>query len=425
MFMKKQFLKVVLIFTMLLAISTVSSAEGDIIVRIDSQPVVFTENSGAPFIDNNDRTLVPLRVTMESYGTQVEWNPDTRIATVKKDDVTVEVPLGQKYILKNGQEILIDTESVIKEDRTYLPIRAVIEAFGSEVQWDKHTKTVVITSKPFDARSLLLDAYNKTYDWKNYGMEMKMLMVMPTLDELGNIVEMQMDMDMDMTIFMAPMKIKSTAEAEIDMGPMKMKQPVMDMYMTLEDDTFTTYMGTYDEEGKVSWLKTIDENEGFKDLMDIEKSKDLNEASIKDVKYLGDYTVNGTLLQKFENTTSFEAYNDLMGSYMGMLSSSASEDMMGFEMLKNMNDIVFIVYVDKATGQVVSYEMDLSPLFISMMEALGESTEASQEEMEMLKSLKMTTIMKVKDINTAEDFEIPEEALNAKLVEDIVAEEVE
>lgn len=420
----KKSLQVVLIVALLL-ISAVAFAESDIIVRIDSNPVVFTESSGVPFIDNMDRTLVPLRVTMEAYGSQVAWDPDTRIATVKKDDVTVEVPLGQKYIIKNGQEIAIDTESVIKEDRTYLPIRAVVEAFGSEVQWDKSAKTVVITSEPIDAKKALLDSYAKNYEWENYDMEMLMHMTMPTPDETGKIVETHMLMDMDMTVFMKPLKAKTSANMAMDMGEMKLNQPVMEMYMAMEDNKLTQYMGMYGEDGQITWMKSVVENEMFSDLMDIEKNKELNELSIKDVRYLGNYTLDGKVLQKFENTTSFEAYNDIMGGYMDMLSASGTnEDMMAAEMLKNMDDIVFLVYIDKASGEIEKYEMDLSSLMKDMIKGISEGFEVPKEELEMLESLKVYIEMKMSNINQAEDFEIPEEALNAPLVEDIVGEEV-
>lgn len=358
---------------------------------------------------------------MESYGSEVEWNAETRTALVKKGDITVEVPLGQKHILKNGQEIAIDTESVIKEDRTYLPIRAVVEAFGSEVQWDKNTKTVVITSEPIDAKKVLLDSYAKNYEWENYDMNMLMHMTMPAPDESGKIVETHMTMNMDMTTFMNPIKAKVIANMAMDMGEMKLNQPVMAMYMTMEDDKLTQYMGMYGEGGQITWMKSVVENEMFSDLMDIDKNKELNELSIKEVKYLGNYTVDGKVLQKFENTTSFEGYNEIMGGYMDMLSASGSdEDMMAAEMLMNMDDIVFLVYVDEASGEIEKYEMDLSALMQNMMKSISESFEVPEEELEMLESLKMYIEMKMSNINEAEDFEIPEEALNAPLVEDIV-----
>lgn len=56
--------------------------------------------------------------------------------------------VGSKYMFVNGQKKEIDpgkgTALVIKNGRTFLPIRAVIEAMGGEVKWDGSDKKVSI-----------------------------------------------------------------------------------------------------------------------------------------------------------------------------------------------------------------------------------------------------------------------------------------
>ena len=113
-------------------------------VRIDNQNVQFTEGSGVPFIDSAHRTQVPFRQTMEAFGCVVDWDNGTRTAVAEKDGITVEVPIDQPYIFKNGQKILNDTAALIKDGRTYLPIRAVLEAFGAQVDWDNNSQTVLV-----------------------------------------------------------------------------------------------------------------------------------------------------------------------------------------------------------------------------------------------------------------------------------------
>jgi hypothetical protein len=115
-------------------------------VSIDGNAVNFTADSGEPFVDANNRTMVPLRITMEAAGATVEWDAATRAAGVSKDDVVVNVPIGQKYIIKNGQQIENDTAAVIIDGRTYLPIRAVLEAHGFSVDWDGGSQTVLVTT---------------------------------------------------------------------------------------------------------------------------------------------------------------------------------------------------------------------------------------------------------------------------------------
>lgn len=80
---------------------------------------------------------------MEAYGCEVGWNAETKTAIVLKDGINVEVPIGACYVIKDGGIIPNDTAAVIKDGRTYLPIRAVLEAFGALVEWDSATQTVM------------------------------------------------------------------------------------------------------------------------------------------------------------------------------------------------------------------------------------------------------------------------------------------
>lgn len=89
-----------------------------------------------PFIDKNNRTQVPLRASMEACGLKVTWNANARTAIVTDGRTTVSVPIGYKYIYVNGYRQSIDTAAMIVRDRTYLPIRAVAEAFGYGVLWN-------------------------------------------------------------------------------------------------------------------------------------------------------------------------------------------------------------------------------------------------------------------------------------------------
>jgi hypothetical protein len=38
----------------------------------------------------------------------------------------------------------MDTTAVVKDGRTYAPLRYMVQSFGYDVSWDKETKTVVV-----------------------------------------------------------------------------------------------------------------------------------------------------------------------------------------------------------------------------------------------------------------------------------------
>ncbi len=104
-------------------------------VYIDETEVLFNESTGYPFVENG-RTLVPLRVTMETFGAEVDWEQATKTAYVRKGTTTVRCVVGENCIYRNDVKISNDAAAVITGGRTYLPIRAVLEAFGATVGWN-------------------------------------------------------------------------------------------------------------------------------------------------------------------------------------------------------------------------------------------------------------------------------------------------
>lgn len=116
-------------------------AVDEITVTVDGVPVVMADIK--PFIENG-RTYVPVRAVLEAYGVEsINWEaPNVIVIT---EGTTLKIPVGQNCVIKNDQKMDTDTAALIKEGRTCLPIRAVIEALGGTVGWDASTKTVIIT----------------------------------------------------------------------------------------------------------------------------------------------------------------------------------------------------------------------------------------------------------------------------------------
>jgi len=97
---------------------------------------------------------------------------------------------------------------------------------------------------------------------------------------------------------------------------------------------------------------------------------------------------------------------------------ATEEEKLAVEMLEGfadieLGDLSYIVYIDEATGEMVKMEMDLGGMVVSMLQGMTEALGVPAEELEALKSLKALMTMEILNINSAEKFEIPEEALNA------------
>ncbi|MGC8789597.1 MAG: stalk domain-containing protein, partial [Caldisericum sp.] len=56
----------------------------------------------------------------------------------------ITLQIGNTSFTVNGEQRYLDSPPVIKNGRTLLPIRAIIEALGGTVKWIADTKTVVI-----------------------------------------------------------------------------------------------------------------------------------------------------------------------------------------------------------------------------------------------------------------------------------------
>lgn len=102
------------------------------------------EGYGVPFIDENNRTMIPFRKPVEAIGANVSYDKDSRTVTAVKGDVTVRLTIGESVISVNGREDVMDTKAVILDDRTYIPLRAVFSAFGYDFTWHGNSNTVYI-----------------------------------------------------------------------------------------------------------------------------------------------------------------------------------------------------------------------------------------------------------------------------------------
>lgn len=436
--MKKIVFVLSLVLIMIFSSVNVFAAADEIIITIDSNKIEFNNDLGYPFVDTNNRTLVPFRAVLEKFGASVEWNEEIRSAVAVKDGITVTVPVDQLYITKNGEQIATDTAAKIVNGRTYLPIRAVLEAFGSDVQWDQGLKTVVITTTPVDAKAILAEANSKSYDWKNYDANIEMNMSMNVPDDAGSVQEMNMKMKMFMTIFMNPMKAKVSADMVMNVMGQEISQPVMEMYLSMDDTTYTTYMGMTGNDGKLTWMKNTMEDEMFAKFVNYDKAaiqanKELMEKYLKDVKYFGKYSDDkGRTLIRMQYTMSTDIYKDMLGEYTDTLTASGSEQdamtsqVFGILTDGSLGDLTFIAYIDESTKEIVKYEMDLSSMMSGMMNAMtGMMGEMSESDKEMLNSMKVTMFMEISNVNKAADFVIPQEALNAPEMTDALETEAQ
>ena len=135
------------IFTAIFATAiSASAADAAPNVRVNASLVEFPD--AQPFIDSNDRTLIPVRFVTEALGATVTWEQSTATAVIEQNGITVRVPIGSDTIsiTESGKTTTakMDTAAIIKQDRTYVPIRYVAEALGCFVDYSNAYNVVEI-----------------------------------------------------------------------------------------------------------------------------------------------------------------------------------------------------------------------------------------------------------------------------------------
>lgn len=126
---------------MLLTATPISAVDSTISVTVDGTAVDFPDQK--PIIQN-DRTLVPIRFIAESLGYDVKWDSIENAAII--DDGRVKLWIDTDKAELDGELVTLDTSSVLINDRTMVPLRAVAETLDCTVDWLAKTKTVQITS---------------------------------------------------------------------------------------------------------------------------------------------------------------------------------------------------------------------------------------------------------------------------------------
>lgn len=133
--------KIALVLSALMLVGAVPVCAGDNVkVNVNGQEVVFAD--AQPVIINS-RTMIPLRGVFEKLGYTIEWNGNTKAATLKGEEV-VTITSGSNVFYADGEAEYSDVPAQIINNRLYLPLRAIGEAADMDVKWDAATKTAYI-----------------------------------------------------------------------------------------------------------------------------------------------------------------------------------------------------------------------------------------------------------------------------------------
>ncbi len=149
----KKILAVILSVILSVAGIAAFAADGDLTIKLQIGNPVMTINGVEKPIDEdgtvpvmiNDRTLLPVRAVVEEIGGTVGWVDETQTAILTYGDKEIRLTIDSPTMYLNDEAQTLDVTPVLINDRTMLPIRFIAESFEFDVAWSEETQTVTIT----------------------------------------------------------------------------------------------------------------------------------------------------------------------------------------------------------------------------------------------------------------------------------------
>ncbi len=116
-----------------------------IYVSVNGEEIVFDQ---PPITDTvKYRTLVPLRAVVEHMGAEVEWYSDMNYAGIDLGGHRLLIKPGSDFMMVDGRAVTMKCPAIEYNNRVLLPIRDVVEAVGGKISWNEETKMVSVTYK--------------------------------------------------------------------------------------------------------------------------------------------------------------------------------------------------------------------------------------------------------------------------------------
>lgn len=114
-------------------------------VEIDGDVFSYEQSS---YQIANDRILVPFEHLFTLLGTQYHWDEKTQTVTATKGEQKVTVTIDKPQAMFNGKKVNLSPPAQIILTEPMVPLRAVSEALGAKVIWDKETRTAMVDIQP-------------------------------------------------------------------------------------------------------------------------------------------------------------------------------------------------------------------------------------------------------------------------------------
>ena len=151
----KKLILITAILALILALFALP-ASAEVSVTIDGETIECVNAAGLPVspILVDGTTYLPVRAVANALELDIAWDNDTRSVFIngapesaeKGDEINIFIN-GAKFTAKDAAGNTVNP--ILYEDTTYLPIRAIGEAFDKNISWDQETQTAGLVTPAF------------------------------------------------------------------------------------------------------------------------------------------------------------------------------------------------------------------------------------------------------------------------------------
>ncbi len=119
-------------------------------MNINGAKAEIDEGRGTKPTVVDDRTVVPIRSIIEAFGGTVGWDGNTQTVTLTIKGDTINLTINSDTAYLNGKMHTLDVAPIIINERTMMPLRFIAEGFNLGVAWDGDTRTVTVIRNLFE-----------------------------------------------------------------------------------------------------------------------------------------------------------------------------------------------------------------------------------------------------------------------------------
>jgi len=253
------------------------------------------------------------------------------------------------------------------------------------------------------AEQIAEEAFDRWYGLDNYDMNMNMFMKM----NIGG-GDLEMTMTSEATIFQDPLKMKMTANVSM---PMLVNESMtIEQYALTENEQFVIYQKVED-----LWQKIVADDSTTKAILQTDPKDNLKlfMDSLEKAEILAEEKIEQLDTVKLELVASGKIFDQIMEQTAGN-PLGVNGDLFDPAIFTQIGDLKYILWIDKATLNVVKGQMDLSENMRNLGAALTADPNMPAEMKEMFAGMEMVADYTITNHNKAQDFTLPEEAKNAE-----------